>query len=55
MAKHHGWFGRVMTRALVVTGLALRAAGSGLAGDGENFRTYGRVLRSALGGWKTAA
>lgn len=54
MAKHHGWFGRLVTRALVVAGMALRAAGSGLSGDGEQFRTFGRVLRSALGGWKTA-
>ena len=55
MAKHHGWVGRAMTRSLVVTGMALRAIGSGLSGDGERFLTFGRVLRSALGGWKTAA
>lgn len=55
MAKHHGWFGRAVTRSLVVAGMALRAAGAGLSGDGDRFRTFGRVLRSALGGWKTAA
>jgi hypothetical protein len=35
--------------------MALRASGCALSGDGERFRTYGRVLRSALGGWKTVA
>lgn len=54
MGKHHGWTGRAVTRTLVVTGLALRATGYGLAGDGERCRSFGRVLRSALGGWKTA-
>jgi GT2 family glycosyltransferase len=55
MAKHHGWLGRAVTRSLVVTGMALRASGCALSGDGERVRTYGRVLRSALGGWKPVA
>jgi N-acetylglucosaminyl-diphospho-decaprenol L-rhamnosyltransferase len=55
MGKHHGWVGRAVTRSLVVSGLALRAGGCALSGDGDRFRTYRRVLRSALGGWKTVA
>jgi GT2 family glycosyltransferase len=54
MAKHHGWPGRLVTRSLVVAGMTLRAAGAGLSGDRDRFRTFGRVLRSALQGWKTA-
>jgi len=52
MAKHHGLVGRVFTRSLIVTGMGLRASASALIGNGDGVRTYGGVLRAALGGWK---
>jgi N-acetylglucosaminyl-diphospho-decaprenol L-rhamnosyltransferase len=52
MAKHHGLVGRVFTRSLIVTGMGLRVTGSALIGNGESMRTYGSVMRAALGGWK---
>jgi len=52
MAKHHGLMGRVFTRSLIVTGMGLRASASALIGNGDGVRTYGGVLRAALGGWK---
>ena len=55
MAKHHGWVGRAVTRSLVLAGMGLRATGYGLFGRGDQFRTFGGIFRSALGGWKGAA
>lgn len=52
MAKHHGWFGRAITRGLVVTGMGLRAAGSAMVGNGDAVRTFGGVMRAAIGGWR---
>ena len=52
MAKHHGLMGRAVTRSLIVTGMGLRVAGSALVGNGDGMRTYGGVMRAALGGWK---
>ncbi len=53
MAKHHGLTGRALTRSLVVTGMGLRAAACAVTGNGEGFRTFGGVMRAAIGGWKT--
>jgi N-acetylglucosaminyl-diphospho-decaprenol L-rhamnosyltransferase len=52
MAKHHGLMGRAITRSLIVTGMGLRASASALIGNGDGVRTYGSVMRAALGGWK---
>ncbi|MBK5296570.1 MAG: hypothetical protein JJE40_05365 [Vicinamibacteria bacterium] len=52
MAKYHGLVGRAITRSLIVTGMGLRVAASALVGNGEGMRTYGGVMKAALGGWK---
>jgi len=52
MTKHHGVVGQAVTRSLIVTGMGLRASASALIGNGEGVRTYGGVMRAALGGWK---
>lgn len=52
MAKHHGVLGRAATRALVVSGMGLRALGCALTANGDGFRTFGGVFRAAIGGWK---
>jgi len=52
MAKHSGWIGLILTRTMIAAGMGLRAAGSALAGNGTGFRTFGGVMRAALGGWR---
>ena len=52
MAKHHGPMGRAVTRSLIVAGMGLRASASALIGNGDGVRTYGSVMRAAIGGWK---
>jgi N-acetylglucosaminyl-diphospho-decaprenol L-rhamnosyltransferase len=52
MAKHHGLMGRAFTRSLIVIGMGLRASASALIGNGDGVRTYGSVMRAALGGWR---
>ena len=54
MAKHHGFTGRAVTRALVIAGMALRAAGSLLSGDTATMRVFGAVCRSAAKGYSIA-
>ncbi len=51
MAKHHGLLARPVTRALVVTGMGLRTAGSLLGGDMRKVRIFGAVCRSAATGY----
>ncbi|HEY8535781.1 MAG TPA: glycosyltransferase family 2 protein [Vicinamibacterales bacterium] len=54
MAKHHGLLARPVTRSLVVTGMALRTAGSLLSGDMRRVRMFGAVCREAIKGYPGA-
>ena len=51
MRKHHGRVGGVITRALIVAGMALRTAASAFKGDAQGARVFAGVMRNALGGW----
>jgi GT2 family glycosyltransferase len=50
--KHHGWTAAMAVKAMLVTGMGLRVAGSALRADRSGMHAFAGVLGGTLSGWK---
>ena len=50
--KHHGRTGAAAVKAMIVTGMGLRMAGSALLADRDGMHAFAGVLGGTLSGWK---